>query len=182
MTTMVMGVGDAGVQILDKIASEKLHGLTLLAVNTHPLADEQDYNTLQIGQAGAGGDPLIDKQAAEDNRDALYTALETVRRLIIVGGFGGGTGTGAIPVIANYAAMLEIKTCAIVSLPFAFEGHQRRIIAEQALPLLEIDTDDTIVIESNNILRWLSSPQNPSISGAFALLDRMIAWHALTRI
>jgi cell division protein FtsZ len=186
MTVTILGVGDSGSRILDVIAAEKLAGVVLAAVNTHAarLGESPDYRTLVIGQneLGAGGHPGLGKRAAEDSLDDLYALLQPASRLLIVGGFGGGTATGAAPVIARYARQLGLPVSAVISRPFRFEGDARRQTAEQYLPLLRAQVDVLAVVNSDDLLAYLPSRAAPSMQDAFSLLDRVMAWHVLVRV
>jgi cell division protein FtsZ len=185
MSVMIFGIGDSGARILDVIGGEQLAGLELLAVNTHAarLGESPYYRTLVIGQneLGAGGHPSLGKSAAEDSVDDLYAVLRPVSRLLIVSGFGGGTGTGAAPVIARYARQLAIPVTAVISKPFKFEGDARRKTAEQYLPLLKAQADALVVVNGDDLLDRLHERSMPSLKDAYSLLDRFMAWNALVR-
>lgn len=186
MTLLIMGIGDSGVRVLDQIASEKLQNIKLVSVNTHIQSNhlEQQYDTILIGQngPGSGGNPSVGQQAVVYSANTLHTTLNAVKRLLIVCGFGGGTGTGAAPAIARYASTMDIETIGIISLPFKFEGDYRQRIATQNLVEMHKFTRETAVINSDDIVKWMKFPDTPSIQDAYSLLDHFMAWNVLTRL
>lgn len=186
MTLLIMGVGDSGARILDRIASEKLQNIKMVLLNTHIQNNhlERQYETILIGQngLGSGGNPSVGQQAVVYSAKALHTTLSAVNRLLIVCGFGGGTGTGAAPEITRYASTMDIETIGIISLPFKFEGDYRQRIATQNLAEMHKFTRETAVINSNDIVKWMKSPDTPSIQDAYSLLDHFMAWNVLTRL
>jgi len=154
----VLGAGGAGGNAINDMISSGVGGVEYIAANT----DSQDLNKsladsrLQLGEKltrglGAGADPSIGKQAAEEDIDKIKQLLEETDMLFITAGMGGGTGTGAAPVIARVAKELGILTVAIVTRPFSFEGKKRKNNADLGVRQLK-ETVDALVIIPNDKL------------------------------
>lgn len=129
---MVVGVGGGGGNVVDRMFDTRVQGVDLVVVNTDAQVLEvvRAHQTLQIGRKlthglGAGGNPEIGKLAAEESREEIVDLLHGVDMVFITAGMGGGTGTGAAPVIAAMAKEAGILTTAIVTRPFSFEGIAR---------------------------------------------------------
>lgn len=180
MTTLICGVGDSALGVLRLIANEKLRGIETLHINTHPSPFTPNL-ILGESEVGASGNPVIGQTHAENYADAIYKELEDVDRLILVGGLGGGTATGSIPVIARYAQELELNLICIVSLPFTFEGDTRASRAQTALPRLQSLTT-TYVVNADDVMTFLAKPNFPDMQSCFAMLDRWMAWQILSRL
>ena len=184
MTTTIFGIGDAGFRVLSIIAKEDLKNLTLVVLNTHlqNKAEPHSFEIHLIGKSGlgSGGNPAIGKQAVEHSANDIHALLQPVTKLMLVCGMGGGTGTGATPAIARYATALGIPTAAVVSLPYAFEGMERRQNAERWLPELRQFTDETVVVDNYDLHKWQS--KMPTGRSAFNLSARFLAWNTLTRL
>lgn len=181
MRLMGIGMGDGGCAVLPYIQSIGLRGVQALAMNTHPGTED----TLLIGESvtggmGTAGNPTRGREAAESSKDALFTALSGADHLYIAAGFGGGTGTGAAPVVGFVARELRLPTIAVISLPFAFEGQQRQRIAQAGLAPLRAMVDEVIVIQADSLLPFLG--KSPDVNQAFGLLAQTIAWNILTRM
>ena len=128
----VIGVGGAGNNAVNRLIESGLQGAEFIVVNTdlQDLARSKARTRIQIGAEltkglGAGADPNIGKKAAEADAEAIRAALRDTDLLFIASGMGGGTGTGAAPVVAKIAKEMEILTVAVATLPFGFEGHLR---------------------------------------------------------
>ncbi|MGM0508599.1 MAG: cell division protein FtsZ [Fusobacteriota bacterium] len=154
----VIGVGGAGGNALDDMIKTGITNIEFVATNT----DSQDLNKskankkLQLGEKltkglGAGANPDIGRQAAEEDKEKIRALLEGTDMLFITAGMGGGTGTGASPVIAEIARDMEILTVAVVTKPFSFEGPKRKQNAEEGIKRLK-ETVDTLVVIPNNKL------------------------------
>ena len=161
-TIKVMGVGGAGNNAINRMVEMGIHGVTFVAVNTdlQVLEANQAEIKIQIGEnltkgLGAGGDPAIGEQAAYESEDKIREILEDTDMLFITAGFGGGTGTGASPVIAEIAKEMEILTVAIVTTPFYFEGNRRWKVAIEGLRKLKDKVDTLIKISNNKLLEEL---------------------------
>ena len=160
----VIGVGGAGGNAVNNMIEAKLHGVKFIVANTDAQALEKSKAEvkIQLGKElteglGAGADPNIGRQAAEESREELKAALGDSHMVFITAGFGGGTGTGAAPVIAEICKELEILTVAVASKPFSFEGPKREKKAQEGLDRLH-DITDTVITIPNDRLRALSSP------------------------
>ena len=172
----VVGVGGGGVNAVRRMAGTEVPGVELIGVNTDVASLEAaaDVDILPIGTEltrglGAGGDPEIGRRAAEESRGAIKRRLSGADLVFIAAGMGGGTGTGAAPVIAEMAKEAGAVTIAIVTTPFAFEGLRRKHVAEEGLkPLYK--TVDTLIRVSND--RLLSrAERKTSIRESFGQAD-----------
>ena len=173
----VMGVGGAGNNAINRMIELGIHGVEFIAVNTdvQVLEASKAPIKIQIGEKvtrglGAGGNPEIGKRAAEESIDAIKEVLQDTDMLFIAAGFGGGTGTGAAPVIAGVARELGILTVAIVTTPFFFEGPKRWNTAINGLKEIK-DKVDTLIRISNNKL--LEEP-DVEIAKAFLMADEIL--------
>ena len=155
----VVGVGGGGNNAISRMMEANLKGIDFIAINT----DAQDLHhckvteKLHIGKnltrgLGAGMNPDVGRQAAEENKDELQDALKGSDMVFVTCGLGGGTGTGAAPVIAEAAREAGALTIAVVTKPFAFEGAQRKKIAEEGLENLRNKVDTIITIPNDKIL------------------------------
>ena len=136
----VIGVGGGGGNAVEHMVRERIEGVEFFAVNTDAQALRKTAvgQTIQIGSGitkglGAGANPEVGRNAADEDRDALRAALEGADMVFIAAGMGGGTGTGAAPVVAEVAKDLGILTVAVVTKPFNFEGKKRMAFAEQGI-------------------------------------------------
>ncbi|MBR4212140.1 MAG: cell division protein FtsZ, partial [Oscillibacter sp.] len=144
----VIGVGGAGSNVVNRMVNAGIKGIDFVAVNT----DKQALNIssatskIQIGEKlthgqGAGSNPEVGRKSAEESRNQLSKALEDTDMVFITAGMGGGTGTGAAPVVAEIAKEMDILTVAVVTKPFGFEGKQRMRCAEAGIAELESKVD-----------------------------------------
>lgn len=158
----VVGVGGSGSNTVSRMMKCRIKGVDLLAINT----DAQDLKKvranvkIRIGRKltqglGAGMNPEIGEKAAEEQKEEIKDALENSDLIFITYGAGGGTGTGAGPVIAEITRNLGILTIAIVTKPFSFEGISRRKIAEAGIQKLKSKVDSLIVVPNDKLLRNL---------------------------
>lgn len=177
----VVGIGGGGGNAVTRMmtAGDKLRSVEFIAINT----DAQDLNFVQahkkfyIGRAltkglGAGMNPEIGKQAAEENRSEIAEALEGADIAFLTAGFGGGTGTGATPVIAEIAREKGILTVAIITKPFAFEGVQRTNIAQEGISRLRDKVDSLVVIPNDRVFNLID--KDTSITKAFGFIDEVL--------
>ncbi len=177
---IVVGAGGGGSNAVTRMmAGDRPRGVEFIAVNTD--AQDLDYASahkkLYIGRAltrglGAGMNPEIGKQAAEENRSEIGEAIEGADVVFITAGFGGGTGTGAAPVIAEIAKEKGILTIAVVTKPFAFEGAQRMTIAQEGLGRLKEKVDALVVIPNDRIFTIID--KDTSVMKAFAFIDEIL--------
>ncbi len=175
----VMGIGGAGNNAVNRMISAGINCAEFYVVNTdaQALASSNCANKIQIGVKltkglGAGADPDIGKAAAEENKDELTKAIEGTDLLFITAGMGGGTGTGAAPVIAKIARDMKILTVAVVTEPFDFEGRRRRDNTVKGLDNLKKYVD-TLVIIPNDKIRTVVDKNTP-FSEALRVADDIL--------
>ncbi len=176
---MVLGVGGGGGNAVDRMFNTRVGGVELVAVNTDAqvLDVVQAHRTLQIGGKltcglGAGGNPEIGKLAAEESREAVIDLLNGVDMAFITCGMGGGTGTGAAPVIASLAKEAGVLTTGIVTRPFSFEGLARAEKAEIGIARLSQTVDALITISNDKLLKVV--PAETPITKAFEMADEVL--------
>lgn len=176
----VVGVGGAGCNVLNTmIASKQIQGVEFIAVNTdaQALSINQAAVKIPIGQElthglGAGSNPDVGKKAAEESLENLRQNLEGSDMVFITSGMGGGTGTGASPIIAGLAKKMGALTIGVVTKPFTFEGSKRMRNAEKGIDELKKEVDALIVIPNNKLLE-ISDDKMPMID-AFKLSDSVL--------
>lgn len=175
----VIGVGGAGGNAVNRMISEGIHGVTFIAANTdvQVLESNKAEIKIQLGNhltrgLGAGGNPEIGEKAAEESIEAIRKVLEDTDLLFITAGMGGGTGTGAAPIVASVAKEMGILTVAVVTTPFFFEGNTRLRVASEGLKKLSKSVDTLIRISNNKLLQEL--PPDTSIVDAFAKADETL--------
>lgn len=158
----VIGIGGGGSNAVEHMLRERIEGVDFFAVNTDAQALRKMIigQTIQIGSAitkglGAGANPEIGRNSAEEDRDVLRSTIEGADMVFIAAGMGGGTGTGAAPVIAEIAKDLGILTVAVVTKPFNFEGKKRMMFAEQGINELSKYVDSLITIPNDKLLKVL---------------------------
>lgn len=175
----VIGIGGSGNSVLNRMIEAKVRGVEFIAVNTdaqalhHSGADQK----IHIGQTltrglGAGMDPSIGQQAAEESREDIHEAIKGSDMVFVTCGKGGGTGTGATPVVAEIAKESGALTIAFVTKPFSFEGQQRRVIAEEGLAELSERVDATVVIPNDRLLQVID--KKTSLLDAFKVVDDVL--------
>jgi len=176
---MVVGIGGGGGNVVDRMFDTRVQGVDLVVVNTDAQVLEvvRAHQTLQIGRKlthglGAGGNPEIGKLAAEESREEVVDLLRGVDMAFITAGMGGGTGTGAAPVIAGLAREAGILTTAIVTRPFSFEGIARAQKAEEGIARLAQNVDALICISNDKLLK-VASADTP-ITKAFEMADEVL--------
>ncbi len=159
----VIGVGGAGGNAINNMIDSRLQGVKFIAVNTDSQALDISKAPvkIQIGEKiteglGAGANPQLGREAALENADVIRDALEDSHMVFITAGFGGGTGTGAAPVIAEICKDISALTVAVVSKPFSFEGKKRALQAEEGIDALK-EVTDTVITIPNDRLRGLAS-------------------------
>ncbi len=177
---MVIGVGGGGGNAVDRMfANNLVNGVELVVVNTDAqvLDVVQAHHTLQIGRKltsglGAGGNPEIGRLAAEESHEEIADLLSGVDMAFITCGMGGGTGTGAAPVIASLAKEAGILTTGIVTRPFSFEGLARAEKAEAGISRLSQEVDALITISNDKLLKV--APTDMPITRAFEMADEVL--------
>jgi cell division protein FtsZ len=175
----VVGVGGAGGNAVNRMVEAGLNGVEFLAINTdaQALRDSRAQQALQIGcqltrGLGSGGDPRIGRKAMEEDREAIAEVLEDSDMIFVTAGMGGGTGTGAAPVIAAIARELSVLTVGIVTKPFSFEGEVRRQQAEEGIIALAESVDTLIIIPNERLLEIV--PPSTSVREAFRVADSVL--------
>lgn len=158
----VIGVGGGGGNAVEHMVREHIEGVEFFVINTDAQALRKTAvgQTIQIGSGvtkglGAGANPEVGRNSAEEDREALSAALEGADMVFIAAGMGGGTGTGAAPVVAEVAKELGILTVAVVTKPFNFEGKKRMTFAEQGIAELSKHVDSLITIPNDKLLKVL---------------------------
>jgi cell division protein FtsZ len=175
----VVGVGGAGVNAVNRMIDTGLRGVEFIAVNTDAqalLMSEADIK-LDIGRQltrglGAGSDPEVGRQAAAEHLEEIEEVLKGADMVFITAGKGGGTGTGAAPVIAEVAKGLGALTIGVVTRPFAFEGRRRSVQAEQGIQRLKEKVDTLIIIPNERLLSV--SDNKTSMIDAFRMADEVL--------
>ncbi|AFY37016.1 cell division protein FtsZ [[Leptolyngbya] sp. PCC 7376] len=175
----VIGVGGGGGNAVNRMLESGVSGIDFWSINTdaQALTNALAPNRLQIGQKitrglGAGGNPAIGQKAAEESRDEIAQALEGADLVFITAGMGGGTGTGAAPVVAEIAKDLGCLTVGVVTRPFKFEGRRRTNQAEEGITALQSRVDTLLVIPNNQLLNVIA-PETP-MQEAFRIADDIL--------
>ena len=178
-TIKVIGVGGGGGNAVNRMVSDGLQGVEFIAMNTdqQALAKNHAATKVQLGSKltkgrGAGADPEIGQRAAEESKDEIANALKGSQMVFITAGMGGGTGTGAAPVVAEVAHDLGILTVGIVTKPFSFEGKRKMGLAEQGIANLLMHVDSLIVIP-NERLKMISQ-EKITLMNAFQAADNVL--------
>lgn len=177
----VMGIGGGGNNAINSmIAQGQIQGVDFIAVNTdaQSLLMSQAATKMQIGDAltkglGSGGDPDIGKQAAEESSEKIKDMLDGSDMVFLASGMGGGTGTGATPIIAQIAKDIGALTIAVATKPFTFEGTRRMVVAEEGLENLKDKVDTLIVIPNQRILDVVD--KKLSLLEAFRVADSVLS-------
>jgi cell division protein FtsZ len=175
----VAGVGGSGNNAVNHMVDSKVRGVDFIAVNTdaQDLHHSQAKKKIHIGKnltrgLGTGMNPELGKRAAEETKEEIQQALKGSDMVFVACGMGGGTGTGAAPVVAKTAKELGALTVAVTTKPFSFEGQQRMRLAEQGLEELRKEVDALIVIPNDRLLATVS--KETSLKQAFALCDDIL--------
>lgn len=175
----VIGVGGAGNNVINRMIQEGVQGVEFIAVNTdrQDLEKSKCQNRIQIGEKltgglGAGAKPEIGKKSAEESRAVISKALEGTDMVFITAGMGGGTGTGAAPIIADLAHEAGILTVGVVTKPFGFEGKRRMVQAEAGIEELAQKVDSLIIIP-NDRLKYVTE-QKITFANAFGIADDVL--------
>ncbi|HEU5100072.1 MAG TPA: cell division protein FtsZ, partial [Roseiflexaceae bacterium] len=175
----VVGAGGGGSNAVDRMVTDGVQGVEFITVNTdaQALMHSQADIRIRIGDKltkglGSGGNPVIGQKAAEETTEEIYEALKGADMVFITAGMGGGTGTGAAPVIASIAQDLGLLTVGVVTKPFTFEGNHRRKMAEQGIEQLKPMVDTLIVIPNDRLLQTAS--KNTSMLQAFQMADNVL--------
>jgi cell division protein FtsZ len=175
----VVGVGGGGGNAVEHMVLENIDGVEFICANTdaQALRNSKAKTHIQLGDnltkgLGAGANPKIGREAAEEDRDRIREVLQGADMVFITAGMGGGTGTGAAPIFAEVAKELNILTVAVVTKPFSFEGKQRALAAEEGIRRLAEHVDSLITIPNNKLLTVLG--KNISLLNAFKAANNVL--------
>jgi cell division protein FtsZ len=175
----VVGVGGGGNNAISRMIDAKIKGVEFVAINTdaqalhHSKAGEKVHIGKNLSKGlGAGMNPEVGRQAAEENRDEIQDVLKGADMVFVTCGLGGGTGSGAAPVVAEAAKELGALTVAVVTKPFSFEGAQRRSIGEEALQNLKDRVDSLITIPNDKLLSIID--RKTTLINAFRIVDDVL--------
>jgi cell division protein FtsZ len=175
----VVGVGGGGSNAVDRMIEAGVQGVEFIAVNTdaQALLHSSAPHRMRIGDKltkglGSGGNPVIGQKAAEESSEDLTQVLRGADMVFITAGMGGGTGTGASPVLADIARDLGALTVAVVTKPFTFEGNRRRVVSEDGVAQLQPNVDTLIVIPNDRLLQI--TDKHTSMLEAFRVADDVL--------
>ncbi|KAL0310973.1 UNVERIFIED_CONTAM: Cell division protein FtsZ1, chloroplastic [Sesamum angustifolium] len=173
----VVGVGGGGNNAVNRMIGSGLQGVDFYAINTdaQALLQSAAENPIQIGELltrglGTGGNPLLGEQAAEESKEAIANALKGSDMVFITAGMGGGTGSGAAPIVAQIAKESGYLTVGVVTYPFSFEGRKRSMQALEAIEKLQKNVDTLIVIPNDRLL----FDEQTALQDAFLLADDVL--------
>ncbi|EAQ31612.1 cell division protein FtsZ [Idiomarina baltica OS145] len=175
----VIGVGGGGGNAVQHMVKESIEGVQFIAANTdaQALRNHSADVTIQLGSditkgLGAGANPEVGRQSAEEDRDNIRAQLEGADMVFIAAGMGGGTGTGAAPVVAEVAKELGILTVAVVTKPFPFEGKKRMAVAEEGINALAQSVDSLITIPNEKLLKVMG--RGTTLLDAFSAANNVL--------
>ena len=178
-TIKVIGVGGAGNNAVNRMIEEGIKGVDFIAVNTdrQALTKSKAGTKIQIGEKitrglGAGANPDIGAQSAEENKSEIAETLRGADMVFVTAGMGGGTGTGAAPIVASTAKEMGILTIGVVTKPFTFEGKKRLSQAERGIESLKGKVDTLVVIPNDKLLQIID--RKTSIIEAFKMADDVL--------
>jgi cell division protein FtsZ len=175
----VIGVGGGGSNAVDRMVADGVQNVEFITVNTdaQALVNSKANQRIRIGDKltkglGAGGDPSIGEKAAEESRIELTEALHGANMVFVTAGMGGGTGTGAAPIVASIAQELGILTVGVVTKPFGFEGKHRRKHAEEGIERLRPHVDTLVIVPNDRLLH--AGNKNATMMQAFQMADGVL--------
>ena len=179
VTIKVIGVGGGGNNVVNRMVKTGTKGVDFIAVNTDKQALDVSSATVKIqigekltGGQGAGSDPEVGRKSAEESRSAVSKALEETDMVFITAGMGGGTGTGAAPIVADIAKEMGILTVGVVTKPFNFEGRRRMMQAEKGIEELRTRVDSLVIIPNERLK--LATDQKITFANAFEIADDVL--------
>ena len=179
VTIKVIGVGGGGNNVVNRMVKSGTKGVDFIAVNTdkQALAVSSATQKIQIGEKltggqGAGSDPEVGRKSAEESRSAVSKALEDADMVFITAGMGGGTGTGAAPIVADIAKEMGILTVGVVTKPFNFEGRRRMLQAEKGIEELRTRVDSLVIIPNERLK--FATDQKITFANAFEIADDVL--------
>ena len=175
----VIGVGGGGNNAVNRMIREDVKGVDFISINTdkQALLSSMAENQIQIGEKltrglGAGAKPEVGKKAAEESREQIVSLLDGTDMVFVTAGMGGGTGTGAAPIVAKLAKEMGILTVGVVTKPFGFEGKIRMKNAEEGIKDLKASVDTLITIPNDRLLQIVQ--KNTSMVDAFSIADNVL--------
>ena len=175
----VIGVGGAGNNAVNRMIEEGIRNVQFIAINTEEQALAQSKANFQmhIGKnttkgLGAGSNPILGEMAAREDEENIRSVLTGTDMVFVTAGMGGGTGTGAAPIVCEIAKSMGILTVGIVTKPFIFEGKRRRNNAEDGIARMKKNVDALIVVENNNLLKAV--PKGTTMVEAFSEADGVL--------
>ena len=175
----VVGVGGGGCNAVNRMINEGLQGIEFITINTdaQALLLSKSPTRVRIGEKstrglGAGGNPEVGQKAAEESSEELYEVLKGSDMVFVTAGLGGGTGTGAAPIVAQIAKESGALTIGVVTRPFTFEGSRRMMSAENGIAKLKEQADTLIVIPNDRLLQIVD--KRSSLQEAFHVADDVL--------
>lgn len=175
----VVGVGGSGNSAINRMINSKLRSIEFVAINTdaQALSHNDASIKIQIGKEstrglGSGADPEVGRRAIEETKEEVYEAIKGADMVFVTYGAGGGTGTGAAPIVAGIARELGALTIGVVTKPFSFEGQRRRKVAEQGIEELKGNVDTLITIPNDRLLQVID--KKTSLADAFGIVDDVL--------
>ena len=175
----VVGVGGGGMNAVSRMVNANFRGVEFIVMNTDEqvLSKSSVENRVKLGNKvtrgmGAGGDPEVGNKAAQEDKDRIASVLKGADMVFVTAGMGGGTGTGAAPVIAEIAKELKCLVVGVVTIPFGFEGRRRNDLAKSGLNMLRQNVDTLITIKNDSIFKVVD--KKASIDYAFRVIDDIL--------
>ena len=175
----VLGAGGGGSNAVNRMIEDEIQNVDFIVVDTNAIsaAKSKAQNIIQIGEneakgIGAGANPEVGENSAKENAEEIAASLVNTDLLFLTAGMGGGTGTGALPVIAEMAREMGILTIGIVTKPFLFEGKARKLRADKGTERLKDNVDDLIVVLNDNLLKTTDS--KITLDQAFSVADNVL--------
>lgn len=176
---VVLGIGGAGSNAIDRMIAVGLHGVEFVAINSdvQALNRSRAPHRIRLGERlthglGAGGDPSVGAKAAEECSDQILAICQDADMVFIAAGMGGGTGSGASPVVAQIAQQAGALTVGVVTRPFAFEGSRRRRTADEGLAALRDRVQTLIIIPNDRVLQVID--KRTTVEAAFSVIDDVL--------
>lgn len=175
----VVGVGGGGMNAVTRMSSANFRGVEFIIMNTDEqvLSKASVENRVQLGSKvtrgmGAGGDPDVGSRSAQEDKDRIANALRGADMVFVTAGMGGGTGTGAAPIVAEIAKELKCLVVGVVTLPFSFEGKKRAEFAKAGLNVLRQNVDTLITIKNDSIFKVVD--KKTPVDNAFRIIDDIL--------
>jgi len=176
----IIGCGGGGGNMINRMVSMGLDNLDLIVANTdaQALSKSGAKTKIQLGEKttrglGAGGDPRVGAESANENFDEIKAALEQSDIVFVASGFGGGTGTGATPIVARAAKEVGALTVSVVTMPFKFEGPKKKTLAESGLLELRKESDSILVIQNEKVKNLID--KSASSNEVYSMVDEVLA-------